>query len=84
MKFTNKTIATTKNNPLKVILTNMKPQIQKSIDMAIAYEEKISKRIVTQFGVECIESALLFDLYKNVVSYTKNDDKINPKLFSHL
>ena len=31
MKFTNKTIATTKNNPLKVILTNMKPQIEKGI-----------------------------------------------------
>lgn len=76
MKFTNKQIATTKNEVLRTILTNMKPQIQKSIDMAIAYEEKISKRIVTQFGIECIESALLFDLYKNVVSYTKNDDKI--------
>ena len=76
MKFTNKQIETTKNEVLRTILVNMKPQIQKSIDMAIAHEEKISKRIVTQFGVECIESALLFDLYKGVVSYTKNDDKI--------
>ena len=76
MKFTNKQIATTKNEVLKTILVNMKPQIQKSIELAIIQEQKATKRDVTEFGVECIESALLFDLYKNVVSYTRNDDKI--------
>ena len=76
MKFTNKQIATTKNNPLRVILTNMKPQIAKSIELAIMQEQKATKRDVTEFGIECIESSLLFDLYKNVVSYTRNDDKI--------
>jgi hypothetical protein len=76
MKFTNKQIATTKNEVLKTILVNMKPQIQKSIDLAIMQEQKATKRDVTEFGIECLESALLFDLYKNVVSYTRNDDKI--------
>jgi hypothetical protein len=54
----------------------MKTQIQKSIDMAIVQEQKMTKRNVTEFGIECIEASLLFDLYKGVVSYTKNDDKI--------
>jgi hypothetical protein len=76
MKFTDKQIATTKNEVLRTILVNMKPQIQKSIELAIIQEQKATKRNVTEFGIECLESALLFDLYKNVVSYTRNDDKI--------
>ena len=76
MKFTDKQIATTKNEVLRTILKNMRPQIQKSIDLAIIEEQRVTKRDVTEFGIECLESALLFDLYKNVVSYTRNDDKI--------
>ena len=63
MKFTNKQIATTKNEVLRTILINMKPQIAKSIELAIMQEQKATKRDVTEFGVECIESSLLFDLY---------------------
>ena len=76
MKFTNKQIATTKNNPLRVILTNMKPQIAKSIELAIMQEQKATKRDVTEFGIECIESSLLFDLYRGVVSYTSDNDEM--------
>lgn len=76
MKFTNETIATTKNNPLKVILTNMKPQIQKGIEMVVAQEEAKSGKSVSEFGRECIELDLIFDLYKSVVSYTKDSDEV--------
>lgn len=76
MKFTNKQIETTKSNVLRTILTNMKPQIQKGIDMAVLYEEKLTSRVSSEFSKECIEASLLFDLYKSVVSYTNNDDKV--------
>ena len=76
MKFTNETIATTKSNPLRVILTNMKPQIQRGIDMVVAQEEKVSGRKASEFSIECIELGLIFDLYKSVVSYTKNSDEV--------
>ena len=81
MKFTNKTIATTKNNSLKVILENMKPQIAKAIEMCVEQEvaQNIERRPgyqVTEFGRECIEMALLFDLYKSVVSYTRDSDEV--------
>ena len=75
MKFTNETIATTKNNPLRTILTNMKPQIAKGIEMVVAQEES-NGSIVTEFGRECIELGLIFDLYKSVVSYTNNSDEV--------
>ena len=75
MKFTNETIATTKNNPLRTILTNMKPQIAKGIEMVVAQEEA-NGSIVTEFVRECIELDLIFDLYKSVVSYTKNSDEV--------
>ena len=76
MKFTNETIATTKSNPLRVILTNMKPQIQRGIDMVVAQEEKVSGRKASEFSIECIELGLIFDLYKSVVSYTKESDEV--------
>jgi len=81
MKFTNETIATTKSNPLRVILTNMKPQIAKGIEMVARYEVAMnSKRNpnyeVSEFGYECIELGLLFDLYKSVVSYTNPSDEV--------
>lgn len=76
MKFTNETIATTKNNPLKVILTNMKPQIAKGIEMVVAYEESKSGNSVSEFAKECIELGLIFDLYKSVISYTKDSDEV--------
>ena len=76
MKFTNKQIATSKNEVLKTILVNMKPQINIAISLAVRHEQVMTKRDVTEFGIECIEANLLFDLYKNVLSYTKNDDKI--------
>ena len=81
MKFTNETIATTKNNPLRVILTNMKPQIAKGIEMVVAQEEAMMQEkrpgyVVTEFGRECIELGLIFDLYKSVVSYTKDSDDV--------
>jgi len=81
MKFTNKTIATTKNNSLRVILENMKPQIAKAIEMCVAQEvsQNIERRPgyqVTEFGRECIEMGLLFDLYKSVVSYTRDSDEV--------
>ena len=82
MKFTNETIATTKNNPLRTILTNMKPQIAKGIEMVVAQEEAMMKDKgssnwkVTEFGRECIELGLIFDLYKSVVSYTNNSDEV--------
>ena len=76
MKFTNKQIATTKSNVLRTILTSMKPQIQTSIDMCIAHEEAMTKRPASEFGKECIEATLLFDLYRSVVSYTKDDDQV--------
>jgi hypothetical protein len=76
MKFTNETIATTKNNPLRVILTNMKPQIAKGIEMVVAQEEAQSGAIVSEFAKECIELGLIFDLYKSVVSYTKDSDEV--------
>ena len=81
MKFTNKTIATTKNNSLRVILENMKPQIAKAIEMCVEQEvaQNIERRPgyqVTEFGRECIEMALLFDLYKSVVSYTRDSDEV--------
>ena len=81
MKFTNETIATTKHNPLRVILTNMKPQIAKGIEMCVAQEEAMMKDrnpnfVVTEFGRECIEMGLLFDLYKSVIGYTKESDEV--------
>ena len=81
MKFTNETIATTKHNPLRVILTNMKPQIAKGIEMCVAQEEAMMQErnpnyVVTEFGKECIEMGLLFDLYKSVLSYTKESDEV--------
>ena len=81
MKFTNKTIATTKHNPLKVILTNMKPQIAKGIEMCVAQEEAMMQErrpgyVVNEFGRECIELGLIFDLYKSVVSYTNPSDEV--------
>lgn len=81
MKFTNETIATTKNNPLRTILTNMKPQIAKGIEMVVAQEEASMQErrpgyVVTEFGRECIELGLIFDLYKSVVSYTNNSDEV--------
>ena len=76
MKFTNKTIATTKNNPLKVILTNMKPQIEKGVEMCVAQEEKMSGRKASEFSIECIEMSLIYDLYKSVVSYTRDSDDV--------
>ena len=81
MKFTNETIATTKNNPLRTILTNMKPQIAKGIEMCVAQEEASMQERrpgykVTEFGRECIELGLIFDLYKSVVSYTNNSDEV--------
>ena len=81
MKFTNKTIATTKNNALRTILTNMKPQIARGIEMCVAQEEALMQERrpgykVNEFGRECIELGLIFDLYKSVVSYTNNSDEV--------
>ena len=76
MKFTNKQIATTKSNTLRTILTSMKSQIKKSIDMCVAQEEAMTNKPTSEFGKECIEATLLFDLYKSVVSYTKDDDQV--------
>ena len=81
MKFTNNTIATTKHNALRVILTNMKPQIQKGIDMVARQEvamniERNPNYKVSEFAYECIEMGLLFDLYKSVVSYTNPSDEV--------
>ena len=76
MKFTNKQIATTKSNTLRTILTSMSSQIQKGIDMRVTQEEVMTKRPVSEFSKECIEADLLFDLYKSVVSYTKDDDQV--------
>lgn len=81
MKFTNKTIATTKNNPLKVILTNMKGQIARGIEMCVEQEEAMMQErrpgyVVNEFGRECIEMSLIYDLYKSVVSYTRDNDKV--------
>ena len=47
MKFTNKTITTTKNNSLKTILTNMKPQIARGIELLVAQEEALSGNSVS-------------------------------------
>jgi len=76
MKFTNKTITTTKNNSLKTILTNMKPQIARGIELVVAQEEALSGNSVSEFSRECIELELIFDLCKSVVSYTKNSDRV--------
>ena len=81
MRFTNKTIATTKNNALRTILTNMKPQIAKGIEMVVAQEEASMRERrpgykVNEFGRNSIELGLIFDLYKSVVSYTKNSDEV--------
>ena len=76
MKFTNKTIVTTKNNALRTILTNMKPQIARGIEMVVAQEEAKSGKSVSEFAKECIELGLIFDLYKSVVSYTKDSDDV--------
>jgi len=81
MRFTNKTIATTKNNALRTILTNMKPQIAKGIEMVVAQEEASMRDRrpgykVNEFGRNSIELGLIFDLYKSVVSYTKNSDEV--------
>ena len=81
MKFTNETIATTKHNPLRTILTNMKPQIAKGIEMVARQEvamniERNPNYVVSEFGYECIELGLIFDLYKSVVSYTNPSDEV--------
>ncbi len=76
MKFTTKTITTTKNNSLKTILTNMKPQIAKGIELVVAQEEASTGRSVSEFSRECIELELIFDICKSVVSYTKNSDRV--------
>ena len=81
MKFTNKTIANTKSNPLKVILTNMKPQIEKGIEMCVAQEiamhiDRNPNYSVSEFGKECIEMSLIYDLFKSVVSYTNPSDEV--------
>ena len=81
MKFTNETIATTKNNALRTILTNMKPQIARGIEMCVAQEEAMMQErrpgyVVNEFGRECIELGLIFDLYKSVVSYTNDSDEV--------
>ena len=81
MKFTNNTIATTKHNALRVILTNMKPQIQRGINMVARQEvamniERNPNYKVSEFAYECIEMGLLFDLYKSVVSYTNPSDEV--------
>jgi len=59
----------------------MKPQIAKGIEMVVAQEEAMMQEkrpgyVVTEFGRECIELGLIFDLYKSVVSYTKDSDDV--------
>ena len=76
MKFTNKQIATTNSKVLRAILINMSPQIENGIAMAVNHQQNQTKQTVSEFGIECIEASLLFDLYKGVVSYTKDSDTI--------
>ena len=76
MKFTNKIISTTNNQVLKVVLTNMREQIQQGVDEAVAYEQKQTNRTVSEFGKECIELALLVDLVKSITSYTVDSDEV--------
>ena len=76
MKFTNKQIEVTKSNVLRQVLKAMVPQIQKGIDSCVKQEEVMTGRPVTEFSKECIEAHLLFDLYKSVVSYTKDNDQV--------
>ncbi len=53
MKFTNKIISKTNNKVLKVVLTNMKDQIQKAVKDGVAYEEQQTKRSVSEFDPSC-------------------------------
>lgn len=76
MKFTNKIIRTTNNQVLKVVLTNMKDQIQQGVNEAVAYEQKQTNRSVSEFGKECIELTLLVDLVKSISSYTMDSDEV--------
>jgi hypothetical protein len=76
MKFTNKIISKTNNKVLKVVLTNMKDQIQKGVKDGVAYEEQQTKRSVSEFGKDMIELALLVDLVKSISSYTMDSDEV--------
>lgn len=76
MKNTTNIINNTKNEVLKTIMSAMKTDISKMIDSAISYEEKVTGKNVTAFGMESIELNLIYDLVKAVEKYTEDTDKV--------
>jgi len=76
MKNTKQIIETTSNQVLKAVLTLMHDQIIARKNETIAFEEKITKRKVSEFGKEIIELSLIHDLCKSVIVYTNDNDVV--------
>lgn len=76
MKNTKQIIKTTSNQVLKAVLTLMHDQIIARKNETIKFEEKITKRKVSEFGKEIIELSLIYDLCKSVIVYTNDNDVV--------